>query len=1026
MGSIDALSPAQRAIVIAPPRHLLVIAGPGSGKTRIIVDRIAHLLEREHCAPDQVVALTFTIKAAEELKDRLAAARIVGVAASTFHHFCARLLQDHGAAIGLKPPIRIADEALQEKFVQDAARRAGYDLVRSRYPLTPRGVLDYISRRKRRGLEPGTPLEDQLPDLADALAILDKEYCWLLREAETLDFDDLISRAIELLRGDAETATIVRRRCRLLFIDEFHDVSPEQYALINEIVPPRRRSRRAAHRDEEERSDGAAIMVVADPDQAIFGWRGAEPNKLLPKFQEDYRPTCYTLVENFRSTRNIVRAATHLMSDRGQRQLRSVAEEDGHPIFCLCFLDTAQEAEKLAQLITRAVTEGSYRNFDDVAILYALHDRANDAEHALLRHGIPIRRIRKGRFFDEPDVQEVLRHLDLIAVASDLSFEPALNWPHVVVDELTMIHLRRQARLAGTRLIDFARSLTPESPDVTPLTRVAIHRFLSGVVAKLQPLANGPVDQLVGALLTALECRRSPFAVDDRATVGGFLEFLGSPLQETAFRLREAIACGRPIVLCPFSHSDLDAVAATAILRYTLQEYLGHPVSVAGDRESREEFVVCLGERAGLGDAVCLTERVSGGVRYGLAIQAWRLAQLLLMGYETLDRGRFVILDVETGSLDANRAELIEVAAVRVENGRLSGEEFTSLVRPTHPRALTSDARELTGLTWSHLADAPSAAEVIPELLALLGDDTVVGHNYDGFDGRILARYAREFGYALDNYSLDTLRLAQRLLRGESHYDLQSLSRRFAPRARPVHRALPDAKAAAEVLLGLLDELRRDREVDALPEVLPLVAAGIYASGADDRDENRLLLDAASWVERTGSASQPLVDLRSLAPPEDLDSALHWLRARPRAEEPDQERWERLRAGWQEVLPRFLEASDDASLASFLTYARLATSLDIEQEGDGRVTMMSIHSAKGREWPLVFLIGLEEGVLPSWLARNDEEIAEARRALYVGMTRARRQLILTFAHHSLGWNRERSRFLAELPADLTTWRCYCG
>jgi superfamily I DNA/RNA helicase len=902
--------------------------------------------------------------------------------------------------------------------LERAARQAGYRLEPSQF-LSPRTVRDHISRRKRLGLEPGATLNTvDAPWINDILSVLDESYSHLLREEGLLDFDDLIGRSITLLREAPETATAIRRRLRFLCVDEFHDVSADQYALIRELAPP---GRGAPGRHDTESVDlpSARVMVVADPDQAIFSWRGAEPGTILPRFERDYRPLSFSLTDNFRSTRTIVRVANHIRSQSRTRPLTSALADDGPPIFCLKYPDTHSEAEDLARLIKRALGQGNYHNYDDIAVLYPLHKRADDAELALLRHGIPVRRTRPGRFFDDPDVQDVLRHLDLIATLAEPAFEPALNWPHVVVDEVTMIHLRRQAKSAGMKLAEFAQSPLLDSSLISPLTRTTIRRFLADIVASLQPMASGPADRLVMELLSLLERRRSPVPQADRQTFSGFLAFLGKPLREHAEQLQDAIEQGCPIALVPAP--TLDALAAAAILAYTLGEYFGHPVQIGYDHHAAPAMPIHLGVPApATGRSVCLSVRKSGGMEYGLALQAWRLAQMLLMGKETLDQGRFVVLDVETGSLDVNRTEIVEVAAIRVEHGRVSDTMLTSLVRPTHRDALTYEASQVTGITWNDVRDAPEPEQIVPALLAFIGDDTIVGHNLLEFDLPILARYARRFGATLDNPTLDMRKLAMRLL-PDATYDLASLAKRFSLPCQPKHRAPVDATATAHLFLRLLEELRNDRVVDVLSELLPVVALASHDQGAPDRDEFALVFEAAARADGSRAAHQAFATLEAIAGPTHAEQARAWLRSRPRTSNGDEERWQRLRAGWQEALEQFRASAGDESLVSLLTYARLATSMDLGVEGDGRVTMMSLHAAKGREWPLVFLIGLEEGVLP-FSAASEDALEEAKRCFYVGITRAKRQVVITWSAHALGRPRAPSRFLAGLPADAVRHR----
>ncbi|MGH2534379.1 MAG: UvrD-helicase domain-containing protein [Thermomicrobiales bacterium] len=991
------LSPDQQRIVECSPEggHLLVLAGPGSGKTLVVCERIGHLLRQGYAAPDQVLPLAFTQRAGAELHHRIAVAGHPGVEAGTIHHFCAGLLDRYGAAIGIRPPLRIADEPRQVAALRRAVAEAFGRPIDDK---VLRQVRTAISLRKRTGADIWDNRQDD-PFPGDAMRRLDEAYCQALTNDRALDFDDLISGAIRLLTEDEPAAEIVRNRYRYVFVDEFHDLSPEQFALLRLLAPAR--------------GPGRQVMAVADPQQAIFGFRGANAVAIIDRYTREYDPRFHRMTANFRSAEAIVRAAGRLLPKDGV----AIVNPGGQEVTCFgCETDDA-EAAGLAGWIERA-RAGGYA-YDDMAILYRTNYRANDVEQTLLRRGIPLRRVQHNRFFNQPAVQEALRYLDLIAAMHDEEFVPALNWPRVIVDEPTMIDLRRLAADAGLPLSELATHPDILRGRASPLTRVAVEAFSRDVAAELLPLANRSIDQISARLLAILSRRRDPVPRARRADLFDTLDFLGRRVAPLAAALDDALLAGRPVAIIP--NDDLDSGAGAVILRWVCARYLDRPV-VDGDPPAGA-FLIRLGVNQPPGqDGFGLAPWATRMVTVGVAAQAWRLGQMLLKRREPERLGRYVVLDLETTSTHAHTTEVLEIAALRVDPVSGRREEFVSLVRPRDRSSLTEAGEELHGLTWAQLRDAPPPEEALPKLLAFLGDDTIVGHYAEAFDVQIVRRLAREFGLpAPTNPVLDTCLLAKRLLPDEGHR-LRDLAARFGAGEVQTHRAAADATLTVDILDGLLAELRRDKEAGALTEALPLVALGTVASGLPLTADNELLTSIGARAARFGHGTA-LLDLPRQARGDTVvEAARGALAATDGAITPDDAAWDDLVSQWQEVITGYCRTAEDRSLAAFLHFAALADGADLLGDDGGRVTMMTIHSAKGKEWPLVFLIGLEDGHLPDWRAETPAAIEEERRVLYVGMTRAKRRLCLSWSARINGHRQDRSRFLAEFPDGLVTHR----
>lgn len=1007
------LSPDQRRIVEAPPStgHHLLIAGPGSGKTRTIVARIAWLIDSGHCSADQVMATTFTLRAADELRERLSERGHHGILAGTFHHLCARLLDKHADGKAARKPARIFDQPSQLDAIAQAANDLGYALNPSGV-FSARDVKQAISRRKRAGLEPGQPVANgQSNAFTDAIGEIDEAYCRLLHDRDAFDYDDLLLEGIKLLAVE-ESAQAIHRRYTYLFVDEFQDVSAEQYELIRRLCPPGR-----TNGDDTPRR----VTVVADPYQSIFEWRDAKPAEMIARFRRDYRPAQHRMGENYRSTDAIVRSAARLLADPEATQFPSRGDAGLVPA-CIASSDDHDELRALPKLIEKAVATGRY-DLGDIAILYRTHRRGDDAERALLQREIPFRRIQRDRFFEQEDAQEALRLLDLVKSLNDPYFVPALNWPRVVVDELTMIQLRRLAADRGLTIAEMATKPHELAGDVSPLSRVAITSFVQELTEYLTPLADAPIDQIVERMLPMLDRRRSPIPLGERETLRGALHFIGKPLSAAAERLCAAIDDARPLAIR--YGTSVDAAAGATILEHVMRRYLDLDVDFApaGSPAVPGAFVVALGDNAaspadGQAD-IALVARTGRSIAYGIALQAWRLGQLLLMTYEDLHLARFSVFDLETGSLHANWTELLEVAAVGVEGGALDGRAYSSLVRPSGPKAITWSAEEVHGIRWHDVAEAPLPRRVLADLTAALADDIVVGHNLDDFDGRVLNRILVKEGFPrLANPTLDTCRLARRLLPGLNH-SLDSLGTHFGLTfERPAHRALPDARNTAQLLIHLLQLERAERELDALCEALPLVAIGNLASGLPLKDETAQLTYAGGRAAGLGQGSKLLARCRELVPVgSDFEAALERLPARCAFPPEERERWARFADNWRQVTAQFVKTSDDPGIAEFLRTVALSTELDADGDGRPRVELMTLHSAKGKEWPVIFILGVEEGTLPLLNFHGDCNFDEERRLLYVGMTRAMERLYLLWTARRNGQRQRLSRFLTDLPPD---------
>lgn len=396
---------------------------------------------------------------------------------------------------------------------------------------------------------------------------------------------------------------------------------------------------------------------------------------------------------------------------------------------------------------------------------------------------------------------------------------------------------------------------------------------------------------------------------------------------------------------------------------------------------------------------------------------------MLVMGHETQRKGRFVLFDLETTGTHIRTTEILELAALEVEAERVAERTFETLVRPEGriPPAVS----QVHHLTWDQVKDKPLVAQVLPAYLEFLGNATLVGHNVESFDYPILHRVAKGLGLQPPTGPLvDTCKLARRLLPDRSHR-LEALAQLFEYKETQSHRALDDVRMNASVFFRLLDLADSERMLDIGTDVLPLVALGVRASGIPLEDYNHWLAQAGTRALSDGLGTSLCANLdEHVADTQELNACRRWLSAVQCADPEEDQRWNELTVRWKRALHLYKQAFDDHSLAAFLNYVQLATMIDPRPGDEERVTLMTIHSAKGKEWPVVFVVGAEDGTIPDFRCTSEEEIEEERRVLYVAMTRAKRRLLLSHVRNSHGHSKHLSRLLQNIPEELLKRRVY--
>ncbi|MCO6453632.1 MAG: UvrD-helicase domain-containing protein [Caldilineales bacterium] len=1003
---LDSLNERQREAVTYRPAPLLVLAGPGSGKTQVLTQRIAWLIAEKGARPEQILAVTFTNRAAEEMRERLESRlgeQVGRVWVYTFHATAVRILRRFGKTIDLDPDFAILDEDEQRHVVNLTLQQLG--LSRELFPLYK--ILSYIGAQKTTLMPPARNVSAAEP----ALAEIGRAYEAWMREHNALDFDDLIRFAVALLRNSEETRQHFHRTLHHILVDEYQDINMAQWELLKLLAPP-----------------GSSITVVADDDQSIYGWRGSQP-ELIDAFRERYNARIVQLNIGYRCPPKILYGAQKVITRQRRRDrqgfMRSTSENDT-PIFHYIFHDLEQEQRWLVTLVRKLIDERGFKP-SDIGVLYRTHRLAGPAEQALLEAGFEVQRLHKESFFDERFTREIVRYLQLLRLPTSDNMASALNFPVRLVDELTMTQLWRLAEETQIELADLLRN-SQDFPQLSPLTRARLQHFMGLLGARLPDL-EANVESGVQSLFELLEALRSPWRDEDRDLLEGFMAFTAQP--EAVELLAQAIAENRPLHIL---HPDtVDGFAAATILKRAFSHYLG-VIATNAVWDSLND--ISFGESEALvviGNHVDLPELPNPRIDiispqpelYSLSTMAWRMAQRLLIGYEMVADGRFTIYDVETTGANIRRDEIVEMAAARYEKRQPFDEGFQALVCPERgyiPPAATA----VHGIAFADVADAPPIADVLPRFLDYVRQDTLVGHNIARFDNRFVDKTFGELheGRGFSPLYVDTLRLARRLYPDLPRHTLEYLLHHFSLDEEVQHRSAFDVNNTAQLFYLLVDRLLFEKERESLIEFLPLVGLGVQAAGVDIQDENRALVHGAMRVLNGQAYGDVLLDTIEDWPDEIQTEAqalsVELRRGHPPVAAEDDE-WLEIRDIFMDHVDAFRRYSSRQSLAAFIDYQALLTSRDTEahMEDENAITLMTLHNAKGSEFEIVIIIGVEQDNLPLWRTLDHpDELAEERRVFYVGLTRAREGVYLFSVRDRFdGFMRSPSRFAFEIPSQ---------
>ncbi len=952
-------SPSQREAIEAPLGPVLVLAGPGAGKTFCLIERIRYLIDELDVDPERICVFTFTNKAADEIAARLERepdTRVDRVKRGTIHSFCAELLREFGAHVGIQPGFGIADDDYQ---VSVLGRLEGY---RKWHKTLISRFAAY--RFRDHALRP------------EEVSLYQK-YQDFLAARNKLDFDSLVLKTAQLL-GDEAVAANIRERWSAILVDEFQDLNPVQYKIIRALA--------SAHGN---------VFAVGDDEQSIYSWAGADPSVFVD-FANDFQvKTEAQLGENWRCPPQVVALARRLIALNppifNNRRNATTIHPSPFSVTALSFPTEDAEIAWVIDDIRRDRDEHDLA-WGEYALLYRKHEMGATAESSFLTAGIPCRLANKRALAEDPVVCYVIAALRVIASPDD-EIEKA-GFLKIVLPKMLFESAQKKAQSENQSLVAYleraVRELPKDEEDTRKIWRsLYALRNLAALGAHhtdIERLVEDLLSQRVGEYRTKLEEHH-----DELSDPGS---------DDDVVRLGEALSAAsssdRPVWIPKLGGAELalkGILAGVGVRNVTLG---GAPP----ENPLRVEF--------------------PSGYPLGTVLGAFKAVQYM-RSRSFANRFRdFTTVDLETTDRDTARAEIVEIAAVRVRDGKIT-ERFHSLVKPRVP--IAERAWQKHKLDDKALASAPFFEEIWPAFREFCGRDVCVAHNGYRFDFPILRRMSEGLrGGSPDLLTYDTLVLAHELHSGGAR--LEDLARVYGVDPGEAHRALADCLTLVGVFLGLGEARVARARKTALINLFDHLGVALALTEEEALNPEAKLLRRLSRSHALGRYSDCLEFYRverekcgdpTLPTVDDVIDRLGGERVmnRIRAEKSAEQRYPHAMHRLRPLLEQRRGEPLPLQLADFLERVVLSLSDRVERD-PARVNLLTLHSTKGLEFSRVYILGAEDEQLPGQRDVNKRDIEEARRLLYVGMTRTVDRLVLTRVEARGGKPTGRHRFLDEM------------
>ena len=472
------LNEAQTEAVTHLDGPLLIVAGAGTGKTKVLTSRISHLIKKNKAYPNQILAVTFTNKAAKEMQSRVS--KILGATATglswlgTFHSICAKLLRKHASAVNLNSNFTIIDTDDQTRLIKNICKAENIDIKQ----LSPRFILAIIDKWKNKGLYPNEVIINNKDIYEKTILPVYKIYQQKLTDLNTCDFGDLILHVVKILEKNIDIKTIYSKNFKYILVDEYQDTNFIQSRFLNLLAEKNKN-----------------LCCVGDDDQSIYSWRGAEIKNFL-EFDQTYKNTkIIRLEQNYRSTQNILSVASQLISNNQNRVGKTLKTtmEEGDLIDLNCYKNGKDEAIGVSDEIEKIKKKYSLNN---VAILVRAIFQTREFEERFLKIGLPYRILGGTKFYERAEIKDCIAYLRIVHQhKDDLAFERIVNNPKRSIGDNTLKQIHEFAKKESTNL-EFASRKMIEQNLIKPKTKLGLSFFLNSLTKWRDDLENKKVNHI--------------------------------------------------------------------------------------------------------------------------------------------------------------------------------------------------------------------------------------------------------------------------------------------------------------------------------------------------------------------------------------------------------------------------------------------------------------------------------------------------------------------------------------------------
>jgi len=981
---LDSLNEKQRQAIEKPLQPILVLAGPGTGKTRLIIARIELLLEKYSFNPEKILALTFTNKAANEMKTRLldqCGQTAIDVKTSTIHSFALEVVKNYHHKIGLQKNFSVCDREYQTRLM----RKLCSPVIKNDLENKVKSLLLSISNFQMKASE-----------LAPFASEKYKEYKKHLTKHNLIDFNQIIVLCNQLLKENKDILSEYHHLYPAILVDEFQDTDPVQYEIIKMLA-------------ENDKN----IFVVADDDQSIYSWRGANPEN-IKQYIKDFEIAKIDFLDiNYRSGDNIIESAHNIIKDTNRvepnkriKSLPNVFDD----IKVYMFLNENDEIEFILKQIQNWIDEGV--PLKEIAVIYPFHKMGSSLEHYLLKSQLNYQMALGNSILENPFLQKLILFLKVIQdTMDDISLE------QLAEIEIGM-HLTKLIKNYGFKKnISFRKSLYDfyrfKKGDLDFNSLINVKNFISQIANLVNLKSFYTLNQLIDDIF-----RQSHHV--KYSLLNEKIDELENPplLSEIKKQFKNKRDNFNYYVYHP--NSEVEFIAVNL-----LSSILEKPVNSIKENniDSTNSIIFELMQQDKKYDKAMVIpiHQYGNSKRKSSISNLFKVVQGLFSSQVEALPETYIILDLETTDKEISTCGIVEIAAVRVKNGKIV-DDLQSLINPK--MQISKGANAVHNISESDVKDKPTVQEYWKKLKNFIADEFIIAHNGYAFDFAILDRFAREIdGVKLPNVKLDSLTMARNLFPGQSN-SIDALVEKFELDAGTRHRALDDVKVLHDII-NIFQNIKSEQFQKTTFEIYTdIVALGNYVEKQFNATEDKIFF--LSGVRKLISPYDNTIDTYCKKFNLDKNEIIQGLKNIYKRYESSSQPYnqdENILYKIKLLANEFNQLPIDEAIAGLINYMNLKSGGQDNLENINAVSLLTFHAAKGLEFEKVILMGLEKNNIPGFHALREDlddgrsvskKIEEQRRLLYVGITRGKSEVLMTAVKNRGGWENESSPFLKDL------------